>query len=230
MPPADAPGGLLMLIVGGAVGTYDAWYGTARGRALLATETEALRPLIEAFPGPRIEVGVGTGRFAEALGARFGLDPSCDALQLARRRGISVAAGVGEAVPFVGGHFGAVLMAFTLCFLVDPAAALLEARRLLADDGGLVVGFIPAGTPWADLYALRGRQGHPIYRHASFYTVDEVEQLLTRSGLRVTARRSTLRQRPGLERYAVEVPSDDIADGAGFAAISAVRQRLLGNA
>jgi len=207
-----------------AADAYDAWYETTRGKALLATEIEALRPLIEALPQPRIEVGVGTGRFAEALGARFGLDPSWDALHLARQRGISVAAGVGEAAPFVSGRFGTVLMAFTLCFLAEPAAAFLEVRRLLAEDGGLVVGFLPRGTPWADLYALRGRQGHPIYRHARFQTITEVEELLTKSGLRVTARRSTLRQRPGLERYAVESACDDIAAGAGFAVISAIKQ------
>lgn len=203
---------------------YDAWYETAKGKAILATEVEALRPLIEALPQPRVEVGVGTGRFAEAVGARFGLDPSREALRLARARGILAVVGSGEVVPFAGGRFGTVLIAFTLCFLVDPAATLLEARRLLVDGGGLAIGFLPRETPWADLYALRGRQGHPIYRHARFYAVAEVEQLLTKSGLRVVARRSTLRQPPDLKRYEVEPASDGVADDAGFVAISAVKQ------
>ena len=65
--------------------TYDSWYDTANGEAILATEIAALRPLIDIFPQPRLEMGVGTGRFAQALGAPFGLDPSSDALRIARR-------------------------------------------------------------------------------------------------------------------------------------------------
>ncbi|WP_044110838.1 class I SAM-dependent methyltransferase [Mycobacterium canetti] len=93
---------------------YDAWYDSPTGRPILATEVAALRPLIEVFAQPRLEIGVGTGRFADLLGVRFGLDPSRDALMLARRRGVLVANAVGEAVPFVSRHFGAVLIAFTL--------------------------------------------------------------------------------------------------------------------
>lgn len=138
---------------------YDAWYDSPTGRPILATEVAALRPLIEVFAQPRLEIGVGTGRFADLLGVRFGLDPSRDALMFARRRGVLVANAVGEAVPFVSRHFGAVLMAFTLCFVTDPAAIFRETRRLLADGGGLVIGFLPRGTPWADLYALRAARG-----------------------------------------------------------------------
>ncbi|AFE13239.1 hypothetical protein MRGA423_12460 [Mycobacterium tuberculosis RGTB423] len=111
---------------------YDAWYDSPTGRPILATEVAALRPLIEVFAQPRLEIGVGTGRFADLLGVRFGLDPSRDALTFARRRGVLVANAVGEAVPFVSRHFGAVLMAFTLCFVTDPAAIFRETRRLLA--------------------------------------------------------------------------------------------------
>lgn len=204
--------------------TYDAWYDSPTGRPILATEIAALRPLVEFFPEPRLEIGVGTGRFAELLGVRFGLDPSREALTLARRRGILVADAIGEAVPFVSRHFGVVLIAFTLCFLTDPAAVFRETRRLLADGGGLVIGFLPRGTPWADLYALRATRGHPRYRHARFYTVAELEQLLADSGFRVTARRSTLRQPPGLARYDIEAAHDGIQADGSFTAISAIDQ------
>lgn len=202
----------------------DAWYDSPTGRPILATEVAALRPLIEVFAQPRLEIGVGTGRFADLLGVRFGLDPSRDALMFARRRGVLVANAVGEAVPFVSRHFGAVLMAFTLCFVTDPAAIFRETRRLLADGGGLVIGFLPRGTPWADLYALRAARGQPGYRDARFYTAAELEQLLADSGFRVIARRCTLHQPPGLARYDIEAAHDGIQAGAGFVAISAVDQ------
>jgi SAM-dependent methyltransferase len=208
----------------GAAEVYDAWYETAVGKAIFESEVQTLRPLIEPFAWPWLEVGAGTGRFARTLGANFGLDPSPAALRLAQERGLLVVAGAGEAAPFASGRFGAVLMAFTLCFLPDPAAAVAEACRLIADGGGLVVGFLPRGTPWADLYARQDREDHPIYRHARFYTVTEVEQLLTASGLQVLARRSTLHQPTGLERYEVEPASDFVAGGAGFVAVTAAKQ------
>ncbi|MBC7173586.1 MAG: class I SAM-dependent methyltransferase [Polyangiaceae bacterium] len=45
----------------------------------------------------------------------------------------------GEQVPLDAGSFDTVLMTFVLCTILDPAAALREARRLLAPTGKLVV-------------------------------------------------------------------------------------------
>ena len=51
-------------------------YDTPRGGMLLEIELQCVRPLLEGLPRPHLEVGVGTGRFAEGLGVRYGLDPS----------------------------------------------------------------------------------------------------------------------------------------------------------
>ncbi len=107
-------------------------------------------------------MGVGTGRFTEAVGARLGLDRSREAAHL---RGTLAVVGFGEAVPSAGGRFGTVPIALTLCFLVDPRRSSKRAGFWLTEVG-LAIGFLPRETSWADLYALRGRQGHPIYRHA----------------------------------------------------------------
>lgn len=50
--------------------------------------------------GPSLEIGVGTGRFAEALGIEYGVDVSGRVLELAKRRGITVVEGSGENLPF----------------------------------------------------------------------------------------------------------------------------------
>lgn len=202
---------------------YDAWYESATDKPIMLIELDALRPLVDTLPSPRIEVGVGTGRFAEALGFGFGLDPSQPALTLARRRGVAAILGQGEALPLGESSFGTVVLAFTLCFLANPTAALVEAHRILADGGGVVVGFLPAGSAWADPYAKCGRDGHHVYRYARFYTVAEVERILLDAGFALAARRSTLRQPPGLSRYRVESADDDVTSGAGFVAISAVK-------
>ncbi len=66
---------------------YDAWYDTPAGQVLFGLELGALRPLFAGTTGPRVEVGVGSGRFATALGLDLGLDPAATPLALATSRG-----------------------------------------------------------------------------------------------------------------------------------------------
>jgi ubiquinone/menaquinone biosynthesis C-methylase UbiE len=202
---------------------YDAWYDSANGQALLATEVECIRPLFEPFAKPYLEVGVGPGRFAEALGIEYGLDPSVQALAKAQRRGIKALLATGESIPFGDGHFGAALLAFTLCFVRDPHAVLQEVGRVLVPGGGLVLGLLLRGTPWADLYVRQGAEGHPLYRTAHFYSREEVEALLKQAGFHVRRYRSALFQKPELEKYQEEQPVDSYIPGAGFVGIAAVR-------
>lgn len=202
---------------------YDAWYDSPNGRALLATEVECIRPLVEPFPKPYLEVGVGTGRFAEALGIEYGLDPSVQALEKAQRRGINTVLAIGESIPFKDACFGATLLAFTLCFVSDPHKVLQEVRRVLVPGGGLILGLLLKGTPWADFYARQGAAGHPLYRTAHFYSREEVEALLSQASFRVSAYQSTLFQKPGLEKYQEEPPVASYMPGAGFVGIAAIR-------
>jgi len=202
---------------------YEAWYDTPRGGMLLDIEIRCVRPLMEKLARPRLEVGLGTGRFGEALGVRYGLDPSWEALGRAQARGIEVVLGVGEHLPFRTCSFGAVLVAFTLCFVQDPRLVLREIRRVLVPGGGHVLGFLPRGTSWADLYARRGAEGHPIYRTARFYAKEDVDALLSKSGLQIIERRSTLFQPPGLAVYEPEEALEGHHEGAGFLAVRATK-------
>lgn len=202
---------------------YDAWYDSQTGKILFTTELACLRPLLELFPRPYLEVGVGTGRFAEALGIEYGLDPSSRALEKARRRGVKVTLGSGETLPFPDTHFGGVLLAFTLCFVSQPVKVIQEIWRVLLPGGGLVLGLLLKETPWADFYARRGAEGHPLYSLAHFYSEEEIEALLQQSGFHIVAYRSTLFQSPGLEVYEEEQPVDSYVPGAGFVGIAAVK-------
>ena len=202
---------------------YDAWYDTPKGRALLASEVASLKPLLQRFPRPYLEVGVGTGRFAQALGIGYGVDPSVRALDKAVQRGVKALLGVGGALPFRDATFGTVLMAFTLCFVEDPSTVMREIHRVLFSRGGLVLGLLLRGTPWANFYEQRGREGDPLFSTAHFYRREEVEALLKETGLCVTSFRSTLFQPPGLKVYREEEPVDGYVSGAGFVAIAAVK-------
>ena len=140
---------------------YDAWYDSAHGRLLFDLELACLRPLVPPGPGPRLEVGAGSGRFAAALGLEVGLDPARAPLRLATGRAVAVVQGAGERLPFGDRTFGAVVLVVTLCFADDPAALLGEARRVLAPTGRLVAGVAPSTAPGAAATRRRGAPATP---------------------------------------------------------------------
>lgn len=172
---------------------YDQWY---EGSPLFAIERGALTELTTALARPALEIGVGPGRFAEALGVGFGLDPAWSPLTLARSRGVRVCQGVGERLPYRSAAFGTIYLLFTLCFVAEPAAVLAECHRVLQPGGHLVLGLVPAESPWGKALAAKKAANHPFYRHARFYEVAAVKALLVGAGL-VVEQRSTLRQPPG---------------------------------
>lgn len=136
---------------------YDAWYDGQAGAAVFPSEVACLRPLLDGLPRPWAEIGVGSGRFAAALGVEAGLDPAAAPLALARSRGIYVIRGVGERLPFRSGVFGAVLIVVTVCFADDAAALLAEARRVIRDDGAVVLGEVFAGSAWGASTSARAQ-------------------------------------------------------------------------
>src|SRR4030043_1450095 len=157
---------------------YDAWYDTEAGKAIFAMEVECLKPFLHRHNRPHLEVGVGSGRFAQALGVEYGVEPAPALVQKARARGVKVTEATGEELPFPNEMFGGILMAFTLCFLDNPQKAFQEAGRVLQPEGGLVLGLILRNSPWAEFYSAKGRQGHPIYSKARFLAKEDVENLL----------------------------------------------------
>ena len=155
---------------------YDSWY--ERHREIYQSEVETLRPMIEKYPHPRLEIGVGTGRFSSALGIDYGIDPDEHMLKYAERRGIKVKKAVGENLPFRAHFFYLVLIATTLPFLRNARRVMEEAHRVLKDDGGIVIGFIPRNSFYGRKYTKMGMDGDNRFRDAHFYTLDEVESLM----------------------------------------------------
>ena len=130
---------------------YDAWFDRA-GRLIFRIEVQALKKLLGTLPKPWIEVGVGSGRFAQALGIETGVDPSYRLLQIARKRGINTFLGRGEEKLFDAASFGTIFLIVTLCFLDSPREVLDEARRILMPGGKLVLGLVLKESPWGQFY------------------------------------------------------------------------------
>jgi SAM-dependent methyltransferase len=146
-------------------------------------------PRVTAAPS-LCDVGCGSGQamsaFKQAGYDVVGIEPDPAARALAGRVG-EVFEGTAEAVPaeIAGRQFDAVLLSHVLEHCIDPAAALVNVKRLLAPGGTAVIevpnnaalGFQMYGPGWffAD-----------IPRHLQFFTENSLRKGLDNAGLRVT--------------------------------------------
>lgn len=199
---------------------YDSWF---EDNPVFAIELAALQALGEKLPRPRLEIGVGPGRFAQALGIEYGIDPAISPLQLASRRGIMTIKGTGEHLPVRSAAIGTVYLLFTLCFLADPSAVLGECARILRPGGRIIIGLIPGGSAWGKRLSERGKTGDSFYRHARFRTIAETKQMLASHGFQVEEAWSTLRQPLG-RQLQFESPNAGAEESAGFCVLLAGQQ------
>ena len=167
---------------------YEAWF--EKHETAYISELLALRPFVP-WEGRGIEIGVGSGRFAGPLGVQVGVDPSPAMLVYAAARGIEVVQGTAENLPFVAGSFDHAMVVTTICFVDSPAGMLAEARRVLKPGGRLVIGFIDRESALGQDY-LAHQAENVFYRDATFYSSDEVAQLLLETGFSISAWGQTL--------------------------------------
>ena len=195
---------------------YDAWFNRARGRRIFVAETGLLRDLLEEMPRRWLEVGVGTGRFAQALGVEDGLDASVEVLKIAADRRIRVWLGSGENLPFSDAAYGTVVMVGTICFLSDPRQALREASRVLRKDGRVLLGLVPRNSPWGNSYREKALAGHPFYSVATFHTCENIIRTASDVGLYLERARSCLFESPEARVDAYAPSREGILDASGF--------------
>ena len=136
--------------------------------------------------GKVLNVGSGPGRDALLLKER-GLDVTClDAstamIKLCQDRGLEAVLADFNDIPFSEGSFGGV-WAYT-SFLHTPkteiSKALNETKRVLKDGGIFALGLIEG-----DFEGYRESSGVSLPRWFSFYSQEEVEQLLKEHGFEV---------------------------------------------
>jgi SAM-dependent methyltransferase len=198
---------------------YDAWFDK-KGSLVYFIEVQAFKSLLPTLPKPWLEIGVGSGRFAQALGIGIGVDPSIKLVKMARRRGVNAFLGWGEQELFNAESFGAIFLIVTLCFLDSPLEFLKEASRILMPGGKLVLGLVLRENPWGQFYQTKKEQGHRFYKFATFYSFDEVIRLIEQAGFATEKTISTLFQRPGEVHHAEDLREGYFSD-AGFTIIVA---------
>ena len=160
-----------------------------RSRTILA-ERERWVP---AASGQVLEIGVGSGLNlgfydpARAHGV-VGIDPSAELLVQARARADAAAVPVAlveapaERLPFDAARFDSALVSYTLCSVVDPAAALAEVRRVLRPGAPLY--FIEHGRSDRPRIQAWQRRVTPVWRRlgGNCHLDRDIAQLLRDAG------------------------------------------------
>jgi ubiquinone/menaquinone biosynthesis C-methylase UbiE len=203
----------------GAADDYDGWFD-GEGKLVFETELRALEQVLADLPRPWLEVGSGSGRFADSLGIDIGIDPSAELLRRAAGRQVEVVRARGEQLPFADATFGAVFIIVALPFVEWPLSVLRETRRVLQPGGKMVLAEIPRTSQWGKLHEGEGEAGHPIYRLADFRSYPELIDIVERGSLSLQKIVSTLVQAPGEVRE-VEEPQNGLALGASFVVLVA---------
>jgi len=194
---------------------YDAWFDTEPGASIFRSEVACLSRLMPPTRAGWVEVGVGTGRFAVALGVGEGVDPSVPMLLKAAARGVRTRQASAEELPYADASLEGILLVVTLCFLKEPEQAMAEFARVLKQGGKLLVGVVPSESAWAEFYRQKAAEGHPFYSVARFYTCAEVIELASEEGFRLVSGASTLPGAPGQAPDEVVV-SDGVRNSYGF--------------
>jgi ubiquinone/menaquinone biosynthesis C-methylase UbiE len=130
-----------------------------------------------------LEIGSGTGRFAEALQIREGIEPSANMKCVAEKRGVNTLGGIAEDLPYGDLQFDVVLMNSCMSYLKDPDRALKEVFRVLKYGGCLLLGFIDSNSLIGRYYESK-RANSVFYRNAVFFNVGQVQEKLKNAGFR----------------------------------------------
>lgn len=195
---------------------YDNWY--ERHDFAYRSELAAVRVLLPEFERA-VEVGIGTGRFAEPFGIRFGVEPSAAMAEIARSRGIRVLIGAAEELPLESSEFDLVTMMTTVAFLDDMERAFGEASRVLVPGGHILVAFLDAATKLGQGYVSRAAES-PFYRDASFRSSNEVLECLSGAGFREPRSVQTIFEPPGTMSQI-----DCVLEGTGTGLFAVIRAR-----
>jgi SAM-dependent methyltransferase len=156
-----------------------AWFA-GRTRAILKYLDAELGPPVPGQVRKVLDIGSGAGNMAHHLaqyGQVFGIDYNSRPLPVAQQRGLPVAQGSGNELPFPAGTFDLVALLDTVEHIPDELGVLYECARVLKPGGKLIV-TVPAFM-WLWSY------NDEINAHERRYTAPELQQKLALCGLSV---------------------------------------------
>lgn len=157
--------------------SYHQWYEKPLGAYVFDYELNGLNSLMPET-GVGLDIGAGTGIFAANLSSEerviVCLDPSTGMLGEAKKRNGLLVNGTAEKLPFRPDVFDFIYMVTVIEFLVDPLKALKSVRHNLKKGSPILILFIEKESQWGRYYAKLTEEGHPIFAHARFFTLDNI--------------------------------------------------------
>jgi ubiquinone/menaquinone biosynthesis C-methylase UbiE len=157
-----------------------------------------------------LEIGIGSGIFAEKLDIKFGIDPSENMLKLARQRNLNVDYGFAENLPYADNNFDFAVFITSICFIKNPTKALQEAYRVTKHNGDLIIAFIDKESSLGQLLTAE-KHDSKFYKTASFYSVKEIISLIESCNFVVSEIFQTL---TGLKKKKIEKPMKGFGKGS----------------
>ena len=154
------------------------------------------RRTIAAVSGLVLEIGAGSGLnlplYGSAVDHVCAIDPSGELLGFARNRTVdvpvpvSLVRGSAEQMPFASAVFDAIVTTWTLCSIPNPAAALIEMRRVLKPGGNLA--FVEHGLSPESRVALWQHRLTPCWKRIAggCHLDRKIDDLIRAAGFRLS--------------------------------------------
>jgi ubiquinone/menaquinone biosynthesis C-methylase UbiE len=163
---------------------YDLWFEKPRNRVISRLEKKLMMDLLRPAKGETVlDIGCGTGGslepFIEAGLSVTGADPSLHMLEYAAKKFGNRAdfrRCFAEDLPFDDNSFNYASFFTSLEFVNDPKKALEEAFRVAKDK--VFIGILNSHS--IDVFGMRikGLFLNSVYRHANFYNVWEIKNMV----------------------------------------------------
>jgi|AntAceMinimDraft_16_1070373.scaffolds.fasta_scaffold30682_2 ubiquinone/menaquinone biosynthesis C-methylase UbiE len=160
---------------------YDNWF--VENEYAFQSELKAIKKVM---PDNRngVEIGVGTGIFAEPLGLKQGIEPSKAMRGKAKKKNINVIDAVAENLPYSDKSKDFALMITTICFVDDIYKSFNEANRILKNNGYLIIGFVDKNSTIGKFY-FKNKGKSIFYKDATFFVTEDLYEILKNTGFKI---------------------------------------------
>lgn len=161
---------------------YENWF--IENELIFQSELLALKQVVP-LNKKGLEIGVGSGLFAEKLDIKFGIDPSERMLELARKRKIIVKNSVAENLLYADNSFDFAVFVTSICFVDNPEKAIKEAYRILNNNGEIIISIIDKESSLGQILE-KNKNESKFYKEAEFFSVKEIIELIKTGGFKIT--------------------------------------------
>ena len=161
---------------------YENWF--IENELIFQSELIALKQVV---PNNKkgIEIGVGSGLFAEKLNIKFGIDPSEKMLKLAKQRNVIVKKGIAENLPYADNSFDFAVFITSICFVENTVKTINETYRILKKDGEIIIAIIDKDNSLGQILE-KNKNESKFYKDAKFFSVKEIVELIEACGFMIS--------------------------------------------